>query len=201
MYVGSAWNGSRRLLSYWTPSVLKRNYPVYNSINKYTHNNFMLVILEDLGETGFIDKYYMLLREQFYLDLLFKYYPLLSLNNSPTAGSTLGFKHSSDFIKKRSGNLNPMWNKELSPEFLLMQKRDKKGINNPMFGTTKSAITLAKLTKLVYVYNAEDLSFIGEYSTVECSKTFKLGKDTLMKYLKLELPYKGKIYSRTKLHN
>lgn len=82
-----------------------------------------------------------------------------------------------------------------------MQIKDKKDINNPMFGKKKSIITLAKITKLVYVYSAEDLSYIGVYSTVECSKTFKMGKDTLNKYLKLNLPYKGKIFSRTKLHN
>jgi len=68
----------------------------------------MLVILEDLGKTGTIDKNYMLLREQFNLDLLFKFYPLLTLNNSPTSGTTLGYKHSPGFSKNRSGNLNPM---------------------------------------------------------------------------------------------
>jgi group I intron endonuclease len=200
MYVGSAWNGSIRLLSYFRPSILKRNYPIYNSITHYTHNNFMLVILEDLGKTGSVDKKYMLSREQFYLDLLFKKYPLLNLNSSPTAGTTLGFKHKDEFRLSSTGTLNPMSGKEFSPEFIFMQTRDKKGINNPLFGTKKSAITLAKITKLVYVYNAENMSFIGAYPTVECSKTFKMGKDTLSKYLKSELPYKGKIYSRTKLH-
>ena len=93
MYVGSAWNGSSRLLSYFRASFLIRNYPIYNSITRYTHNNFMLVILEDLGKTGSVDKNYMLSREQFYLDLLFNNYPLITLNSSPTAGTTLGFKH------------------------------------------------------------------------------------------------------------
>lgn len=166
----------------------------------------MLIILEDLGLTGSITKNFLLTREQAYLDLLFKTYPLLTLNNSPTAGSTLGFKHKADFGLKRSGTLNPMSNKSLSPsclrqlgEFLFMQKRDKKGINNPLYGTKKSAVTLAKLTKLVFVYNSNDLSYIGAYPTVECSKLFKIGKDTLSKYLKTGLPYKGKIYSRKKI--
>lgn len=159
----------------------------------------MLIILEDLGLTGSITKNFLLTREQAYLDLLFKTYPLLTLNNSPTAGSTLGFKHKADFGLKRSGTLNPMSNKILSPEFLFMQKRDKKGINNPLYGTKKSAVTLAKLTKLVFVYNSNDLSYIGAYPTVECSKFFKIGKDTLSKYLKTGLPYKGKIYSRKKI--
>lgn len=70
----------------------------------------MLLILEDLGKTGSISKTYMLSREQFYLDLLFKLYPtrVLILNNSPTAGTTLGFKHKPEFGLNRSGKLNPM---------------------------------------------------------------------------------------------
>nr|YP_010846116.1 GIY-YIG homing endonuclease [Cyathus pallidus]WEV87303.1 GIY-YIG homing endonuclease [Cyathus pallidus] len=198
-YVGSAWNGSRRLLSYWTPSVLKRNYPIYKSICFYTHNNFMLVILEDLGNTGSVTKEYLLSREQLYLDLLFKFYPLLNLNQSPTAGTNLGFKHTPELSISRSGALNPMKGKQFSSEFLFMQKRNKKGANNPLFGTKKSEITLSKLIKLVYVYNAYDGSFIGTYPTIKCIKTFKLGKDTLSKYLKSGLPFKGKIYSRAKL--
>nr|YP_010041362.1 GIY-YIG endonuclease [Pisolithus microcarpus]QPA36139.1 GIY-YIG endonuclease [Pisolithus microcarpus] len=201
MYVGSAWSGSRRLLSYWTSSVLSKNYPIYNSICRYTLNNFMLIILEDLGKTGTVTKEYMLSREQFFLDLLFNNYPLLILNNSPTAGTTLGFKHTDEFCLRRSGILNPMYNKQLSDEFKYMQTRDKKGINNPLFGTPKSIMTLAKITKLVYVYNAKDMSYIGTYSTVNCSKMFKMGKDTLSKYLKSGQAYKGKIYSRTKLHD
>ena len=99
MYVGSSWKGSIRLLSYFAgrtqaqPSFLTKNLPIYNSLCKYTHNNFMLIILEDLGKTGSVTIDYMLSREQFYLDILFKTYPLLTLNKSPTAGSTLGFKH------------------------------------------------------------------------------------------------------------
>jgi group I intron endonuclease len=205
IYVGSAWSGSRRLLSYWTPSVLKRNLPIYNSLNYYTHNNFMLVILENLGKTGKVTKKYMLSREQYYLDILFKFFPSLVLNSCPRAGTTLGYKHKPEFIKNRLGSLNPMGKlkdgKQFSPEFIFMQKRNKAGENNPNFGKIKSLETLAKLTKLIYVYNYEDMSIIGSYSTVDCAKTFKMGKDTLSKYIKSGLPFKGKLYSRTKLHN
>ena len=44
------------------------------------------------------------------------------------------------------------------------------------------------------------MSLIGEYSTVNCSKQFKMGKDTLTKYIKNGLPFKGKIFTREKLH-
>ena len=80
-----------------------------------------------------------------------------------------------------------------------MQTRDKSGSNNPLYGKKKSVSTLNKMIKLVYVYNSEDMSYIGQFSTVNCSKEFKMGKDTLTKYLKNGLPYKGKIFSRNKL--
>jgi len=49
-----------------------------------------------------------------------------------------------------------------------MQKRNKIGVQNPHFGVIKSSDTIAKLTKLVYVYNYVDMSYIGSYSTVQC---------------------------------
>jgi hypothetical protein len=44
------------------------------------------------------------------------------------------------------------------------------------------------------------VSFIGEFSTVKCSKHYNMGKDTLTKYIKNGLPFKGKIFSREKFH-
>lgn len=104
----------------------------------------MLVILENLGKTGSVSKEFMLSREQFYLDLLFsrsgKYYPLLNLNQSPTAGNKLGYKHTHEFRINRSVVLNPMNGKQFSSpagEFMHMQKRDKTGVNNPLLEKKK----------------------------------------------------------------
>ena len=200
IYIGSAWKGSVRLLSYWTPSTLQRNFPIYNSLLYYTHNNFALAILENLGKTGSVTKEYMLSREQYYLDIIFNYDKDMIMNNSPTAGTTLGFKHKPGFRLNRLGSLNPMSGKTFSPEFIAMQKKNKIGINNPNYGKQKSAITLSKITKLVFVYNSKDLSHLGTYSTVECSKFFKIGKDTLQKYILSGKPYKDKLFTRIKLH-
>ena len=199
IYIGSASTGSTRLLNYFNPNILSRNLPIYNSLKKYGHNNFCLAILEDLGPLPQISKKFALEREQYYLDILFTKYLDRKLNLSPTAGSTLGFRHSSIFKLNRKCSLNPMYGKTFSPEFISMQKRDKKGINNPMYGIKKSSATIAKLQKLVYVYEAETLKNIGVFSTVECIKHFKMGKDTLNKYLNSKLPFKGKLFSRVKL--
>lgn len=174
IYVGSAWNGSFRLLSYWAEIVLKKNLPVYNSIVKYGHNNFCLGILEDLGPTGSVSKSYMLPGEQYYLDIIFNndFYSKLK----PSARTTLGFKHSEQFKLNRTGKLNPMYGREFSSEFLKYQIKDKSGINNPMYGIKKSAETITKLQKLVYVYEYDTKKFISVYPTVLCSKEFKMGE-------------------------
>ena len=93
-----------------------------------------------------------------------------------------------------------MYGRIKSKIFIEMQNKDKSGSNNPLFGKTKSAATLAKITKLVYVYNFVNMSYLGEFSTVNCSKHFNMGKDTLTKYIKSGLPYKGKIFSRKNFH-
>lgn len=155
-------------------------------------------LLEDLGcSLNGISTKELLTREQFYLDKIFNS-SIDTLNLAPTAGSNLGFKHSEQFKLNRTAQLNPMYGKSLSPEFIEMQTRDIRGILNPMYGKQKSAETLAKLQKLIYVYDSTTYNLIGTFPTVACSKHFKMGKDTLTKYLDTNVPFKGKLfYSKT----
>jgi hypothetical protein len=46
-----------------------------------------------------------------------------------------------------------------------VQSRDRKVITNPRFGQKKSPATIAKLQKLIYVYEADTIKFIGLFST------------------------------------
>lgn len=91
-----------------------------------------------------------------------------------------------------------MHSREKSPEFLAMQQRDKSGVNNPQFGVIKSAGTIAKLNKMISVYNASDNSLVGKYATVECKTEFSIGYDTLMKYIKTGKAFKGFIFKRSR---
>jgi group I intron endonuclease len=63
--------------------------PIYKAILKYGYNNFKLEILE------YCDSNIVLVREQYYIDLLKPEYNVLS-----TAGSTLGYKHTSETLAK-----------------------------------------------------------------------------------------------------
>ena len=108
----------------------------------------MLLILEDLGKTGTVTKGYMLSREQYYLDLIFKDNSILIMNNCSIAGTTclwqgLNINQSRVAINSRLGSLNPMSGKQYSPEFLYMQTRNKNGINNPNYGGKKSTTRYA----------------------------------------------------------
>lgn len=125
IFIGSSLKGSTRLLSYWTPSVLKKNKPIYNSLNKYGHNNFVLAILEDLGQTGSVTKEYILERENNYLNILLNNYSEYKYNLASSAGNTLKYKHSIEFRQNIIGKINNIHNKTFSPEFLTIQKKVK----------------------------------------------------------------------------
>jgi len=91
------------------------------------------------------------------------------------------------------------YGKTFSPEFLDQQTKDKSGALNPMFGQVKSMETLAKLYKLIHVYDAETLTLLGSYPTVVCKKTYNIGYDTLSRCLNTGEIYKGRIFTRLPL--
>ncbi|GAA5111620.1 hypothetical protein GCM10023339_13810 [Alloalcanivorax gelatiniphagus] len=90
-YVGSGMDLGKRLATYYFPSRLVDSRYISNSILKYGHDNFSVVILYVLGDTGTSTKTNVILKEQDYINL---YKPVLNLN--PIAGSSMGFKHSEE---------------------------------------------------------------------------------------------------------
>ncbi len=153
-YVGSGKDLSKRLATYYFPSRLTDSRFISNSILKYGHDNFSLVILYVLGDSDSFTKLDIISKEQEYIDL---YQPVLNLN--PVAGSSMGFKHSeeskklmsefrkgknlSENTKKKfsilfSSKLKPFWSKIHSPETLEKMSQSKRGKLNPMFNKEKS---------------------------------------------------------------
>jgi group I intron endonuclease len=122
-YVGSGMDLGKRLATYYFPSRLADNRYISNSILKYGHDNFSVVILYVLGNTGISTKNDIISKEQEHIDL---YKPVLNLN--PTAGSSKGFNHSeeskrliSEFRKgkplseKTKKRLSTLFSGELNP--------------------------------------------------------------------------------------
>jgi group I intron endonuclease len=162
-YIGSAFDLSKRIANYYFPSRLIDNRYISNSILKYGHNNFVLVILEILGKSEFQSKSSIINREQYYIDL---YKPVLNIN--PVAGSSLGFKHSekskkliAEFRKNKplpestklklsklfSGELNPFWSKKHSVDSIEKMRAAKLGILNPMYNKIKSREFIEQMYK------------------------------------------------------
>ena len=95
-YIGSSVNLGKRIKEYFSFAYLetqikKNKSIIYRSILKNGYSSFSLEIIE------YCDKSEVVLREQYYIDLLNPEYNILS-----TAGSSLGFKHSEETKAKIS---------------------------------------------------------------------------------------------------
>ena len=136
--IGSGSQGSRRISSYFSPSVLKSTTrsQIYNSLIKYGHSNFSLIILEvcDLSLLTCLEakKKAYLDRESYYISYTLGNYGEKVMNILSTAGSSLGYTYTAESKLKMSelkaGELNSMFNKKQLEE-------------------TKKAISLAMKTR------------------------------------------------------
>jgi len=90
VYIGSANDLRIRFWVYFSNNrLISSNMTIYKAIIKYGYANFKLEILE------YCNPNVLLIREQYYIDLLKPEYNILS-----TAGSTLGYKHTTDTLEK-----------------------------------------------------------------------------------------------------
>jgi group I intron endonuclease len=83
-----------RLSTYYYPSRLIDKRHISNSILKYGHDNFSVVILDILRTKNSVIKANLIEKEQYYINL---YKPVLNINT--IAGSSLGFKHTDETKK------------------------------------------------------------------------------------------------------
>jgi len=89
-YIGSSTNLSVRFYTYYSlRSLAKSNRPMERALLKYGFSNFSLEILEYCNLKDLLG------REQYYLDTLKPEYNIVKI-----AGSTLGYKHSEESLKK-----------------------------------------------------------------------------------------------------
>ena len=137
-YVGSSINFSARLYKYYS---IKQLYDsksaISNALSKYGYSNFSMHILECC------DKSISISREQYFIDLLCSEYNILK-----KAGSSLGFKHSENTLKKfkEERKVSKVTRENLS---LAAKKR---------ILTEKKNLSLARLGKKLSVTTREKIS-------------------------------------------
>jgi len=91
-YIGSSTNIGKRLTQYYNYTYIsssRHNMLIYKAILKHGHSNFTLEIFEYCTPSEAVK------REQHYLDLFKPEYNIL-----PTAGSSLGYKHTEETLAK-----------------------------------------------------------------------------------------------------
>jgi group I intron endonuclease len=166
-YIGSSANLTKRLGNYFSPRYLKRellrnNSIISKSLLKYGYANFSLDIIE------YCELDLLIIREQYYIDLLKPEYNILKVANS-----RLGLKHSPETLLKFK-------DRKLSSEAL-------KNLKNAMKGKVPSP--LAKANQLLStghittVINKKDNS-VKLYSSVrEAARDIGVSHVTLLKYI------------------
>lgn len=117
-YIGSSNDLNVRFRVYFNNNCLiYSNMPIYKAILKYGCSSFTLDILE------YCEKDILIIREQYYFDLLKPEYNVLKI-----AGSSLGFKHS---LKTRA-----------------QMSLNNTGVNHPLYGKNHTHDTKIKLGKV-----------------------------------------------------
>jgi group I intron endonuclease len=198
-YIGSSVNLSRRLSYYFSKNINKyKTSKIYNALLSYGFSAFSLTILEYTYIANFPKdeaKKLIIEREQHYIDSILPEYNILK-----TAGSLLGFQHSSSTIvkfKKSKGNENnPMFGKFHSEETILKMSAIKKG--KAKSEETKLKIGLTNSKKL-YIFVNDPLSdsrlkilfkFFDNYS--EAANYLNCSKRTISTYLDKNKPLNKK---------
>lgn len=194
-------------LLYFSPLALKRDDTyICRALLHHTHSTFSLHIIEHIDIKGFSleeARNMVLDKEQFYLDIIFSINKENIFNINPTAGSSLGYKHSPESLAKFSGENHPLFGKTHSEETLGLIREALSGENNPMFGKSHSAETLAKMSSaqkgkifsaetkakmsvakktIIYVYDAQGTLVNSFCSGKETAKYFKCSYMTIYRY-------------------
>lgn len=190
-----------RLYKYYSLKHLSEHKTaIHNALLKYGYSNFTLDILEYCEDVDLI------LREQFYLDLLKPEYNILQ-----QAGSSLGFKHSDEtlefFKKDRKLSEEARNNLSLAATGRILTEKDKIKISDSRKGIKLSDETRANMKAAriflvgvpVTVKNLTTLE-VKEYTNItEAAAAIGVSRTAVNKALKTGRPV-NKIYYCTAGH-
>lgn len=159
------------------------------AVNKYGIDNFVFIVLETFTEKTTVENNKNLLDvEDFYLKSLLPNYNILT-----EAGSSFGYKHTElDRIKMKAnysqerrmfiGNLNK--NKQLSDTTI---ERIRQSALNRVEFSQASLDNLKKAAKPVILYNIENNTVFGEYSSItDAALSLNCSQKTIHRALKTE---------------
>jgi len=196
-YVGSAKYLDDRLNNYYSSTRLKKivereSSAIYSALLKYNYSSFKLEILE------YCEIDVLIIREQFYIDLLKPEYNICKI-----AGSTLGKKHS-EATKVKISISNKGKNHRLFGKHHTYETRKNIGkalklsnricIMPKMRFESKKKLSLVSIGVNVKVFDIED-NLIKEFSSINSTaKYYDVGCTTINTAIKKGRPYQNLIF-------
>jgi len=207
IYIGSAFDLSKRLSTYYTPSDLKRvNNYISRALLQYTHSAFSLSILEyiDISDLSKEDARKLILeREQYYLDFIFSIDESNTYNILKEAGSLLGYKHTNFSLAKmkesKGGQNNPMIGKSHTPETKAKMSKPKSAITKAKMSISQKSINRTgnynPMSKKIFVYSFDpetQVTILYKFfdSCTEAAKFFNCSSRVISYYLDKNKLYK-----------
>jgi len=189
IYIGSSKCLDNRFIAHFIKC--DTNPRLQNAISKYGHEHFVFHILE------FVPENMLVLREQYYLDLIFNNLPAtLIYNMLPAAYSNLGYKATEETRAKLSASLKG--NIKLSEALIgninaagsERTKEVRAQISKSIEGNTNRA-------KAVFVYSSLNNILIYSFITrEETAKFFGVSHQTIRNYLKSGKVFQNKYIFR-----
>jgi len=203
-YVGSAVNLSRRLGEYFNfNQISKGNMSINKALLKYGYSGFQLEILEYCEPSDVI------LREQYYIDLLVPEYNILK-----TAGSSFGYKHTEETLAKLKGRKYKLSEEAIARlrERALGRKHTEETIAKisastraAMLGRTQSEETRKKIGESmgtsVKVTDTETGITTIYPSKRQVARELNTSLDTVRRYIVSSKPFKGKYLIENLIEN
>lgn len=195
-YVGSSSNIARRMSSYFSFAYLNhpknKNMIICKALLKYDYKPFSLMVVEYCSVSE------LQAREQYWIDTLNPNYNVLK-----HAFSSQGYKHTSESLKLMSQSAILRVHAESTKESI---SQSIMGVNNPFYGKTHTAETLAKIvlsksTGLVYLYNEyKELTCIFSSITL-FSKLVQSNNQSIKKFIDTQDLFRGNWYITNDLIN
>lgn len=185
-YIGSAFDISKRLSSYYSISYLtnrtKGKRYINNVLLKYGYSAFSLTILEYIDITNMSKdnaKKLILNREQHYIDTLKPEYNILKI-----VGSSAGYKHSEESLKLM----------RLAIKGIPLTKAHREKLSLAKRGIVFSDTHKQNMSKKVYVYTNENPKILFQLfnSCNETAKYFNCNRKTISNYLDKNKLFKKK---------
>jgi group I intron endonuclease len=188
-YVGSSINLAARMKNYLNTHFLKSrqniNMPIVKALMKYNHNNFSLMILEE------VEAQHLTVRETYFITLVIPYYNVLKQGYS-----SLGYKHTKETKELLSELAKNRVHSDVTKGLIA---KALTGENNPFYNKNHSIESKVRMIEAnsaypVYIYNSFKKLLVIFPSVTTLAKLIHSNHPTIIACIKEQEIFRGEWY-------